>query len=158
MRTCSAGWPGPTQHHIQLWGCHRDSARCASEPLQTWGNACAVEFFSSARQVKVEAALKRQVFWVRSIVFIIHLVCISILFRQKHFFHVWINENNTLCFPSDAEPKYLVAVQPIPVNDVKKQCTGSWPTLFFFFFSTFISSLLLCTDGTPHCVCSRLLP
>ncbi|XP_062270887.1 target of Nesh-SH3-like [Scomber scombrus] len=24
----------------------------------------------------------------------------------------------------DAEPKYLVAVQPIPVNDVKKQCTG----------------------------------
>lgn len=26
---------------------------------------------------------------------------------------------------SDAEPKYLVAVQPIPVNDVKKHCTGS---------------------------------
>uniref|UniRef100_A0A3Q3FKW8 ABI family, member 3 (NESH) binding protein b n=1 Tax=Labrus bergylta TaxID=56723 RepID=A0A3Q3FKW8_9LABR len=25
---------------------------------------------------------------------------------------------------SDAEPKYLVAVQPIPVNDVKKHCTG----------------------------------
>ncbi|XP_076841095.1 ABI family, member 3 (NESH) binding protein b isoform X11 [Brachyhypopomus gauderio] len=24
----------------------------------------------------------------------------------------------------DAEPKYLVAVQPIPMNDVKKQCTG----------------------------------
>ncbi|XP_017568731.1 ABI family, member 3 (NESH) binding protein b isoform X8 [Pygocentrus nattereri] len=24
----------------------------------------------------------------------------------------------------DAEPKYLVAVQPIPTNDVKKQCTG----------------------------------
>ncbi|XP_076579438.1 ABI family, member 3 (NESH) binding protein b isoform X12 [Chaetodon auriga] len=24
----------------------------------------------------------------------------------------------------DAEPKYLVAVQPIPVNDVKKHCTG----------------------------------
>ncbi|XP_033843101.1 target of Nesh-SH3 isoform X2 [Periophthalmus magnuspinnatus] len=24
----------------------------------------------------------------------------------------------------DAEPKYLIAVQPIPVNDVKKQCTG----------------------------------
>ncbi|KAK1802088.1 hypothetical protein P4O66_004431 [Electrophorus voltai] len=24
----------------------------------------------------------------------------------------------------DAEPKYLVAVQPIPANDVKKQCTG----------------------------------
>nr|XP_023992449.1 target of Nesh-SH3-like [Salvelinus alpinus] len=24
----------------------------------------------------------------------------------------------------DAEPKYLVAVQPIPSNDVKKQCTG----------------------------------
>lgn len=26
---------------------------------------------------------------------------------------------------SDAEPKYLVAVQPIPVNDVKKHCTGT---------------------------------
>ncbi|XP_031662111.1 target of Nesh-SH3-like isoform X1 [Oncorhynchus kisutch] len=25
----------------------------------------------------------------------------------------------------DAEPKYLIAVQPIPVNDVKKQCTGN---------------------------------
>uniref|UniRef100_A0A672PNB9 Target of Nesh-SH3-like n=1 Tax=Sinocyclocheilus grahami TaxID=75366 RepID=A0A672PNB9_SINGR len=25
----------------------------------------------------------------------------------------------------DAEPKYLVAVQPIPTNDVKKHCTGS---------------------------------
>lgn len=25
----------------------------------------------------------------------------------------------------DAEPKYLIAVQPIPVNDVKKQCTGT---------------------------------
>lgn len=25
----------------------------------------------------------------------------------------------------DAEPKYLVAVQPIPVNDVKKHCTGT---------------------------------
>lgn len=25
---------------------------------------------------------------------------------------------------SDAEPKYLVAVQPIPANDVKKHCTG----------------------------------
>ncbi|KAM6978849.1 target of Nesh-SH3 isoform 13-T13 [Tautogolabrus adspersus] len=24
----------------------------------------------------------------------------------------------------DAEPKYLIAVQPIPTNDVKKQCTG----------------------------------
>ncbi|XP_030199181.1 target of Nesh-SH3 isoform X14 [Gadus morhua] len=24
----------------------------------------------------------------------------------------------------DAEPKYLIAVQPIPLNDVKKQCTG----------------------------------
>ncbi|XP_058885192.1 target of Nesh-SH3-like isoform X12 [Acipenser ruthenus] len=24
----------------------------------------------------------------------------------------------------DAEPKYLIAVQPIPANDVKKQCTG----------------------------------
>ncbi|XP_029980567.1 target of Nesh-SH3 isoform X8 [Sphaeramia orbicularis] len=24
----------------------------------------------------------------------------------------------------DAEPKYLIAVQPIPVNEVKKQCTG----------------------------------
>ncbi|XP_067108583.1 target of Nesh-SH3 isoform X2 [Osmerus mordax] len=24
----------------------------------------------------------------------------------------------------DAEPKYLIAVQPIPVNDVKKQCSG----------------------------------
>ncbi|XP_018584718.1 target of Nesh-SH3-like isoform X2 [Scleropages formosus] len=24
----------------------------------------------------------------------------------------------------DAEPKYLVAVQPVPANDVKKQCTG----------------------------------
>lgn len=29
------------------------------------------------------------------------------------------------CFPPDAEPKYLVAVQPIPVNDVKKHCTGN---------------------------------
>uniref|UniRef100_A0A3B5LUK1 ABI family, member 3 (NESH) binding protein b n=1 Tax=Xiphophorus couchianus TaxID=32473 RepID=A0A3B5LUK1_9TELE len=27
-------------------------------------------------------------------------------------------------FVSDAEPKYLVAVQPIPVNDMKKHCTG----------------------------------
>lgn len=26
---------------------------------------------------------------------------------------------------TDAEPKYLVAVQPIPTNDVKKHCTGS---------------------------------
>lgn len=25
----------------------------------------------------------------------------------------------------DAEPKYLIAVQPIPVNEVKKQCTGN---------------------------------
>uniref|UniRef100_A0A4W5Q900 ABI family, member 3 (NESH) binding protein a n=1 Tax=Hucho hucho TaxID=62062 RepID=A0A4W5Q900_9TELE len=25
----------------------------------------------------------------------------------------------------DAEPKYLIAVQPIPVNDVRKQCTGN---------------------------------
>lgn len=25
---------------------------------------------------------------------------------------------------SDAEPKYLIAVQPIPANEVKKQCTG----------------------------------
>ena len=25
---------------------------------------------------------------------------------------------------SDAEPKYLVAVQPIPSNDMKKHCTG----------------------------------
>lgn len=24
----------------------------------------------------------------------------------------------------DAEPKYLIAVQPIPANEVKKQCTG----------------------------------
>ncbi|KPP60379.1 hypothetical protein Z043_121630 [Scleropages formosus] len=24
----------------------------------------------------------------------------------------------------DAEPKYLIAVQPIPTNDVKKQCRG----------------------------------
>lgn len=24
----------------------------------------------------------------------------------------------------DAEPKYLIAVQPIPTNDVKKHCTG----------------------------------
>lgn len=25
----------------------------------------------------------------------------------------------------DAEPKYLIAVQPIPTNEVKKQCTGN---------------------------------
>lgn len=30
---------------------------------------------------------------------------------------------------SDAEPKYLVAVQPIPVNDVKKHCTGTGEAL-----------------------------
>lgn len=27
----------------------------------------------------------------------------------------------------DAEPKYLIAVQPIPTNDVKKHCTGDDP-------------------------------
>jgi len=27
---------------------------------------------------------------------------------------------------TDAEPKYLVAVQPIPTNDVKKHCTGTF--------------------------------
>lgn len=25
---------------------------------------------------------------------------------------------------SDAEPKYLIAVQPVPTNEVKKKCTG----------------------------------
>lgn len=29
---------------------------------------------------------------------------------------------------ADAEPKYLVAVQPIPMNDVKKHCTGAAQT------------------------------
>lgn len=28
-------------------------------------------------------------------------------------------------FHSDAEPKYLIAVQPVPTNEVKKKCTGS---------------------------------
>lgn len=28
------------------------------------------------------------------------------------------------CLVLDAEPKYLIAVQPIPANEVKKQCTG----------------------------------
>lgn len=32
---------------------------------------------------------------------------------------------------SDAEPKYLIAVQPIATNEVKKQCTGNTLTFLF---------------------------
>lgn len=43
---------------------------------------------------------------------------------SNHVLDAW---NQTWIYPlvSDAEPKYLVAVQPIPVNDVKKHCTGT---------------------------------
>lgn len=49
-------------------------------------------------------------------------------FKTMQLFSVWgLILWTQLCkFPSlDAEPKYLVAVQPIPVNDVKKHCTGT---------------------------------
>lgn len=40
-------------------------------------------------------------------------------YHKQNFFFLFM-----LAF-TDAEPKYLVAVQPIPTNDVKKHCTGS---------------------------------
>lgn len=49
-------------------------------------------------------------------------------FKTMQLFSVWglILWTQLCIFPSlDAEPKYLVAVQPIPVNDVKKHCTGT---------------------------------
>lgn len=50
------------------------------------------------------------------------LVCSFLLLQSsKRFFYSDLNPR----FVSDAEPKYLVAVQPIPVNDVKKHCTGT---------------------------------
>lgn len=48
--------------------------------------------------------------------------------KTMQLFSVWglILWTQLCIFPSlDAEPKYLVAVQPIPVNDVKKHCTGT---------------------------------
>ena len=36
----------------------------------------------------------------------------------------WVRNCSECVSFLDAEPKYLVAVQPIPTNDVKKQCTG----------------------------------
>lgn len=49
-------------------------------------------------------------------------------FKTMQLCSVWglIPWTQLCIFPSlDAEPKYLVAVQPIPVNDVKKHCTGT---------------------------------
>ncbi len=35
---------------------------------------------------------------------------------------------------TDAEPKYLVAVQPIPTNDVKKLCKGSMQHIYIYIY------------------------
>lgn len=52
----------------------------------------------------------------------------------------------------DAEPKYLVAVQPIPVNDVKKHCTGTGEPLQFgstqqFMMTGSLTVSHLCNQG-----------
>lgn len=54
--------------------------------------------------------------------FKINVKIISVEFKRK------ITTNVTFLLRLDAEPKYLVAVQPIPANEVKKQCKGMFRT------------------------------
>lgn len=48
---------------------------------------------------------------------------------------------------SDAEPKYLIAVQPVPTNEVKKKCTGSTWCLITVRYLTWIIDLVLKNRG-----------